>query len=255
MRAQHIHVPPLLETYFRCHFDVFLLKKMNDNLLLTQVIDRYLRDASTEDLLVECDEMVMELGFVNVLSRHPMFPKKTFVHHLKPYIRLFLLSKHGYDYGLSARLRGDLVRQLGEFVKACPRFAQRHGVPPDHGYEFISAPATFPFQRERTERFLSTHLYDSVTFDQYVTSGLTPMQWTTVFTMFTGQGQGQQQQGQEEEQEEEEEEESEESEDASSSGQDASSTELEVEEEEQVEEEETKEEGEDDDPLLYDYLD
>jgi hypothetical protein len=145
MKDTMVTIPPLLTLYFQMNFSIHVLCKYHLNDFLMPTVDDFMKNGAEEDILFEEDNMVIELNLDRQMFAHLS---------LKPYVRLYLLSKYSANVIWQEVFRRDLVQLLNQQTIPLPTKEQKEEEDEEQGQkEEEEQPTSYTYS------FMTDHLY------------------------------------------------------------------------------------------------
>jgi hypothetical protein len=173
LKSVLINVPTLIHQYFMYDFDVYLLKKNHESTLMQHIIENNIQNILDEPYLYnEYLEMIHMYKLERKINVHKKFPIKRLLQVMRPYIRLFMMTKYVADPVLSSNYSYELRYKLKWFADTYPTFGRKCVQTTDENglkNSFIDICETE--YRSRVDNFMKTHLYADYNFTSFIHRG------------------------------------------------------------------------------------
>ena len=176
MTRAFVRMPALIELYFTHDFDIYRLKKYNENTLLHYVVEDKLKNSSTTSsitLFMEMENVIMGMNEVYI----SMALYQSVVNYMQPYLYLFLLCRYITDPYLRRNYREELKWKLTQFHQANPeffsvkRFLNRSTEQRRCELWVQETPALVELPMTPRCNFNTTHLYDDTKYNSFLYRG------------------------------------------------------------------------------------
>lgn len=128
MRFKTLHFSELLHKFFLCNFNLTEFYHKNSYLLRNYAIDDYLKNNNSTDLLSDIEDMINDYNNKFKLNRiivDPDFPDSKYLEIMKPYLKLYNITKYSLLYSEKLNAKKQLDRKLLNFHYFNPNFGRK----------------------------------------------------------------------------------------------------------------------------------
>ena len=155
MRFKTMYFSEILHHYFKQNFHLSDFQEKNEYVLRKYAIDDFLKNDSTKLIGSYVDSMIQEHNHIftsRSIHIHKDFPLEQKVNIMKPYVKLYLLSKFSLSYQDKVCVKKELSRKLLRFYHFNPRFGRKN-----IKINYIKT-MTRKYIKSRTIQFLEDHV-------------------------------------------------------------------------------------------------
>jgi len=184
-QTQHMKIHEFFEKFFKCEFNIYEFRRKHETELRDFAIEQYAKTASISELMQDVSDMLMLHKMTNRIRIAPGFPQSELVKTMRPFLKLYLQERYSFS-SMTRKYAGKQVgMELKQFAEKNPNYGMRmpmQFVPPlnfnpflpDQQYiakqsEFVTSTDSYKSYCE--SKYLTTHVYDDNTFENYVEQG------------------------------------------------------------------------------------
>lgn len=175
LKSVLLNVPTLIHQYFLYNFDVYLLKKNHENTLMQHIVDNNIQNILDDQYLHnEYLEMIHMYKLERKIAVHKNFPVKRLLEVMKPYIRLFMLTKYISDPVLSSNFAHELKYKLKWFADTYPIFGRKYNQSSMQNVRLLNYSFVDIFETNyipQVDNFMKSHLYADYNFTSTIHRG------------------------------------------------------------------------------------
>jgi hypothetical protein len=128
MKFKTMFFSELLHQFFLCNFHLSNFFDKNSYLLRNYAIKDYFKNTSEEYLINDIHDMISEFNQkfkLNKIRVDPDFPDKKYLEILKPYLKLYLITKYSLLYLDKINAKKQLDKKLLNFHFFNPNFGRK----------------------------------------------------------------------------------------------------------------------------------
>lgn len=124
-------IPPLFHSYFLSNFDIALFEKNYEYQIKKHFYTYKCNSYSNHKCITEIKHMISEFNKTQPKSRKfenisEDFPNSKLIQIMKPYLQLYILSKHSSLNVDKINYKSELKYKLNKFIKFNPRFGRKY---------------------------------------------------------------------------------------------------------------------------------
>ena len=185
MHHNHIRVHEFFEKFFKCEFNIYEFRRKHETEMRDFAIEQYAKTASTSELSQDVSDMLMLHKMTNRIRVAHGFPPSELVKTMRPFLKLYLLERYSFS-SMTRKYAGRQVNlELRQFAHKNPDYGKRipmQFTPPPNfnpfspNQQYIARQTAFvispdPHRTYCESRYLTTHVYNDITFENYVEMG------------------------------------------------------------------------------------
>ena len=168
LRYYHIRIHEMMERFFRCEFNIFEFHRKYVTELRDFGIEQYVKNANTNDLAQDLDDMLRVHKMTNKIIIYPGFPKKQLVDTMRPMLRLYLLERYSFSSVTRKYSAKQLNLELRKFNKKNPLYGGQINTDTNESTYITD---TNPYSSYCVSKYMQTHIYNEDTFEKYIETG------------------------------------------------------------------------------------
>jgi hypothetical protein len=158
----------MMERFFRCEFNIFEFHRKYVTELRDFGIEQYVKNANTNDLAQDLDDMLRVHKMTNKIIIYPGFPKKQLVDTMRPMLRLYLLERYSFSSVTRKYSAKQLNLELRKFNKKNPLYGGQINTDTNESTYITD---TNPYSSYCVSKYMQTHIYNEDTFEKYIETG------------------------------------------------------------------------------------
>jgi len=183
MHHNHIRIHELFEKFFKCEFNIYEFRRKHETELRDFAIEQYSKTASTSELAQDVSDMLMLHKMTNQIRVAHGYPQSELVKTMRPFLKLYLLERYSFS-SMTRKYAGRQVNlELRQFSEKNPDYGMRIPMhsptnfnPFSQNNQSITRQTAFvtttkQYKTYCESRYLTTHVYDDTTFENYVEMG------------------------------------------------------------------------------------
>ena len=128
MKFKTMYFSELLHKFFLSNFDLTDFYDKNSYLLRNYAIEDYFKNTTSENLIIEMEDMLNEFNKkfkLNKIEIDPDFPNKKYIEVFKPYLKLYIITKYSFLYIDKVNAKKKLDKKLLNFQFFNPNFGRK----------------------------------------------------------------------------------------------------------------------------------
>ena len=166
-------IPPLFHSYFLANFDIALFEKNYEYQIKKHYYTHKCNSYSNYKCVTEIKNMLSEFNKTQPKSKkfesiNEDFPNLKLIQIMKPYLQLYILSKHSPLSVDKQNFKSELKYKLNEFIKFNPKFGRKYSIISKSDKKKVVSfeDKSPPFNQLTRVSFSSSHI-DTVPFPNY----------------------------------------------------------------------------------------